>query len=219
MSHLLARKGSKSWIAAIVCAGLNATSGVFLLIASITMLFAAVSGLDEQLRMGALIAALTSIVVTAQIGYMLFAVIRATVTLRHIGIAWIAYMVAGVISRLGGYYLTNIKYNSVLTSDVFDVAALVPNVLILLLSGAIGVVFLLYDSGRLSDKRIVVTLSGAAFLITVINSVITGFSTYGGMGMSMIKLAAYASMVVIAAGSSAVTYGIAFFTGLSLIEQ
>ena len=219
--RLFVHKQSNCKTAAIVCAVLKLAMGAFALFEGVLAVIAgfAVGSDMIEYTTALVIAFAVSVMMAAQSAYAFYGVLVSHRTLKHIGIAWVIYPVVFVLSRLSISYMNYVQaltLSDMIKQDV-DILGIASNAVVLLICFAIGAAMLLYEQGKLSDKRILLYLSAAAYAIDVTVAVIQyiGFYTQTDSFSSMMATALVTS-VVIAMGSCFITYGVPFFLALSM---
>lgn len=221
--QLVVQKKSTCKVVAIACSALNLAMGVFALLAAVLAAIAGFAGGSDmsELTTALIITLAVSVIMAARSAYEFYGVMVSHRTLKHIGWAWVAYPAVSVLGKLSISYM---KYAEALAagdmikqeSDIFGV---VGNSVLMLLWLAIGIVLLMYQQGKLSEKRILLYLSAAAFAISVTVASIQYISFYTQTDNNtftiMMAIAAVTS-ILITLGSSFVTYGVPFFLAFSM---
>ncbi len=220
--RLIVPEISKYKTASLVCAGLSMAIAVFAVLSAVVAVFFALTtdSVGTATRVALVIVAVVSVVAAAQAFYEFYGVLRSHVTLAHFGYALIAYPVLDVLvsksTEYAEYAQIMERSATVTVMRHIDYLNLVVNIIDILLWLALGAVFLLYASGKLRDRRSAVIISGGAFLLNLVTSIISYISYFAQTGISIGALLAILMSVGFAAGSAVLAYGVPFFLALSM---
>ena len=207
--RLFVEKKSVYRVVAIILSGLSMVGCVLTLFGSLGLVIFGV----ETLRTSVISMIAVSLLMSAQSAYAFFGMLISHNTLKHIGWAWVAYPVVGILSKINS--MVNVD-----GVDMYDLNALgvVGNTVILLASLAIGIVLLMYANGKLLDRRILLYLSGGVYLFAAVVGCIQYIALFEGIAghfWSIMAAAAVASVLIVLS-SNFITYGVPFFLALSM---
>ncbi len=219
--RLFVQKKSKFRIVAIACSAVNLAIGAFSLLAAVLATIVGLAGGSDmrELKIAVVVTLFVSLIMAAQVAYSFYGVMVSHRTLKHIGWAWVAYPVMSVLSKLSISYMNYaeaLSASDMIKQDV-DVLSIATNTLVLLICLVIGIVLLMYERGRLFDRRILLYLSAAVYVISVTGSSIQYICYYTQTDSYQIMMAiAAVTSILITLGSSFITYGAPFFLALSM---
>ena len=219
--RLFVQKKSVCRVVAIACSAVNLAIGAFSLLAVVLATIVGLIGTSDmrELKIAVVVTLFVSLTMTAQVAYSFYGVMVSHRTLKHIGWAWVAYPVMSVLGKLSISYMNYaeaLSASDMIKQDV-DVLSIVTNTLLLLISLAIGIVLLMCEQGKLTDKRILIFLSTAAYVISVMFSSIQFISYYTQTdGYQIMMVIAAVTSILITLGSGFITYGTPFFLALSM---
>lgn len=218
--RLFVEKKSGGRIAAIVCSALSLVTGLFTVFGSalLGVLGAFEDSVSDEVRTAIILMAAVSLLLTAHAVYELYGTVVSHRTLKHIGWAWVMYPVLAEFSKLATTYMNYVKVLGVgdgMRQDV-NILGVVNNVVTTFAWLAIGVVFLMYERGRLRDKRILMYLSTGAFLYVVVINAIQYISFFLPTGLTLFNLIPMIASVIITLVSDLVVYAPPFFLAHSM---
>lgn len=219
--HPIVPKRSNCKIVAIVCSALQLSMCGFAVFEAVLAAITGVIGVytNAEIVSALVITVLASLLMAAQSAYAFYGMLVSHKTLKHIGLAWVAYPIVAVLTRLSISYLDHAR-SLFLSDDVqseVNFFGVMGNSIVLLICFAIGIVLMLYAKGELSDKRIVMCLSGAAYVISVALSAFQYISFYTQIGnFKMLMTIAAVTSITITLSSNFITYGAPFFLALSM---
>ncbi len=221
--RLFVEKRANGRIAAIVCSSLSLVTGVFTVLGS--ALLGLVGAFDDtvtgETRAAIVITAIVSLLLTAHAVYELYGAVVSHRTLKHIGWVWVAYPVVGLFSKLATTYMNYVKTLGVgdgLRREV-DVLGVVSNDVTMIAWLAIGIVFLMYEGGRLRDKHILMYLSGGAYLFVTVINAIQYINFFLPTGVTLFDLIPMITSIIITLVSNFIVYAPPFFLALSMENE
>lgn len=218
--RLFVQKKSKCRIVAIVCAAFSLVTCVFTVLGS--ALLAVVGAFNDAVtgavRLAIVVTAIVSLIITAQAAYELYGVAVSHRTLKHIGWAWILYPVVALCSKFATTYMNYVKtlgLGDELKREV-DALGVASNALTEVVWFAIGIVFLMYESGRLRDKQILMYLSAGVYLFVTVINTIQYINFFLPTGVTLFSVISMITSFVITLVSNFIAYAPPFFLALSM---
>lgn len=218
--RLFVEKKSNGRIIAIVCSALSLVTALFTVFGSALLgVFGAFEDeVTREMSTAIIVMAAVSLLLTAHAVYELYGAVVSYRTLKHIGWAWVMYPVLAEFSKLATTYMNYLKATDIgdgMRQDV-NTLGVVNNVVTMLAWLAIGIVFLMYERGRLNDRRILMYLSAGIFLyVTVINA-IQYIIFFLPTGVTLSNVIPMITAMIITLTSDFVAYAPPFFLALSM---
>lgn len=218
--RLFVEKKSACRIIAIVCSALSLVTALFTVLGSALL---AVFGAFEdevpsEMRTAIIAMATVSLLLTAHALYELYGTVVSHRTFKHIGWAWVVYPFLALLSKLATTYMNYVETLGVgdgLRRKV-DYLGVVSNALTMVVWLAIGIVFLMYESGRLRDKRILLYLSAGVYLFVTVINTIQYINFFLPTGVTLFSVIPMITSIIITLISNFIAYAPPFFLALSM---
>ena len=218
--RLYVERRSNGRIIAIVCSVLSLVTALFTVFGS--ALLGVIGAFDDtvtgEMRIAIIAMAAVSLLLTAHAVYELYGAVVSYRTLKHIGWAWVMYPVLAEFSKLATTYMNYLKsmdIGDVMRQDV-NTLGVMNNVVTMLAWLAIGIVFLMYERGRLRDKRILMYLSAGIFLYVTVVNTIQYIIFFLPTGVTLFNVIPMITAMIITLTSDFVAYAPPFFLALSM---